>query len=533
MMQLCEFLHNLHFDVDKVRPPDLPVDWEDAPLPFKLYQNLPAIPLSRHISSDWPSSGPQGQQSVGIKELGDFLLISYGLTQLCHVLLPGIQEDGSPATMQMLRRYVPSGGGLYPSELYVYLKIAGLAAGIYHYDVAHHRLLLLREGNFDDYLERALGHRCDMAPCFATLFVTTMFWKNFYKYHSFSYRLQALDAGVLIGQLLEVAKQTGCDSSVYLQFLDRPINRLLGLCDREESAYAVIPLALTGGAMRLAGSDVQLSTCIESADALCSQLTELHHSSYRKSEHPAAYPLLLEMNEASMLNTTRSITQIPALHGRSRCRDGTLVSLPQARTVKSSFAQACRQRFSPAHDFIPGHVGLAEMSSLLWDTIGRFAPVSDLDGNRRAPNLRISIAACVHGVDGLDDGAYLYDAHAHGLHLQRTGDFRMRLQQGLSMPTVNLFQAPLCLHLIGHRDYHRNTFGYRGYRMQQMEVGTVLQRLLLSASGLGMAGHPLLGYDEAICDEIYGLDDRGETCLIQVLVGFYRKRTRFEGALQE
>ena len=46
-----------------------------------------------------------------------------------------------------------------------------------------------------------------------------MFWKNFYKYNNFAYRLQGLDAGVLIGQLLEAAKRFGFETGVYFQFL--------------------------------------------------------------------------------------------------------------------------------------------------------------------------------------------------------------------------------------------------------------------------------------------------------------------------
>src|SRR5690348_8854231 len=120
--------------------------------------------------------------------------------------------------MQSYRRFVPSGGALYPNELYVYLKLQDLPAGVYHYDVAHHRLVLLRGGGFDSYLARALGNRCDLPACFGAVIISTMFWKNFYKYNNFAYRLQGLDAGVLIGQLLEAAKRFGFTSGVYFQF---------------------------------------------------------------------------------------------------------------------------------------------------------------------------------------------------------------------------------------------------------------------------------------------------------------------------
>ena len=145
---------------------------------------------------------------------------------------------------QSLRRFVPSGGALYPNELYVYVKLAGRSKGIYHYDVAHHRLVLVREGNYDFYLSRSLGNSYDVSDCFCTVFVSTVFWKNFYKYNNFSYRLQGLDAGVLIGQSLEVANRMGFSSRVCYQFLDRSINHLLGLSEQDESVYAVIPLSI-------------------------------------------------------------------------------------------------------------------------------------------------------------------------------------------------------------------------------------------------------------------------------------------------
>ena len=105
-------------------------------------------------------------------------------------------------------------------------------------------LLLLREGNFDDYLSRSLANSLPISDCFCTVFVSTVFWKNFYKYNNFSYRLQGLDAGVVIGQSLEVANRMGFSTRVCYQFLDRSINHLLGLSEQEESVYAVIPLSM-------------------------------------------------------------------------------------------------------------------------------------------------------------------------------------------------------------------------------------------------------------------------------------------------
>jgi Nitroreductase family len=102
----------------------------------------------------------------------------------------------------------------------------------------------------------------------------------------------------------------------------------------------------------------------------------------------------------------------------------------------------------------------------------------------------------------------------------------------MPMDNVNLFQVPLCLHVVGDKDHLKMELGYRGYRIQQMEAGMLVQRLLLVASALGMGGHPLLGFDVNLCDKLYKIDSQGKTSLIQVPVGPYRPRAWLKGSLR-
>ncbi len=112
------------------------------------------------------------------------------------------------------------------------------------------------------------------------------------------------------------------------------------------------------------------------------------------------------------------------------------------------------------------------------------------------------------------------------------GDHRFRLQYGMSAGNVNLFQVPLCLHVAGDIDHYKKDLGYRGYRIQQMEAGMLVQRLLLAASAIGLGGHPLLGYDAETCDEIYQMNGTGKTTLIQIPIGPYRARPSLKGSMQ-
>jgi nitroreductase len=101
----------------------------------------------------------------------------------------------------------------------------------------------------------------------------------------------------------------------------------------------------------------------------------------------------------------------------------------------------------------------------------------------------------------------------------------------MSLDNVNLLQIPLCLHVAGDRESFRTALGYRGYRIQQMEAGMLVQRLLLAASALGMGGHPLLGFDANLSDEIYKMEPLGKTSLIQIPIGPYRHRPWLKGSL--
>ena len=64
-----------------------------------------------------------------------------------------------------------------------------------------------------------------------------------------------------------------------------------------------------------------------------------------------------------------------------------------------------------------------------------------------------------------------------------------------------------------------------------MEAGILLQRLLLTASALGMNGHPLLGFDVNRCDDIYELAASQKTTLIQIPVGFHRPKSWLVGRM--
>lgn len=524
-MSLEEFLHNLQYDINRANQPNWEVDWDDAPLAYKLYRGLPVIPLSAEVPLSLTESHAPAKPYLD--RIGHFLWYVYGITQVSQSVYPEDELENESYPMQSYRRFAASGGALYPNELYIYLKVEGLPDGVYHYNAAHHQLVLLREGNVDSYLEKALGNRCEIANCFGTAFVSTRFWKNFFKYNNFSYRLQGLDAGVLMGQLLETAKRFGFESGVYFQFLDSAVNHLIGLSEEEESVYSVIPMSVGTTNWAYTGRDLEREI---TAEELSKELPPISLEHFERSSKIREYPMLIKVNKASKMLSSFDFQKLREQSGLRRGEKE--IHLPDIDLLKYDFAETCKNRYSPEMDFLMDKVNQQQLAAFLKETTYSFLYRNDLDDVIYSNEPRVSLYGCLYNVEEIPNGAYFYDHTSHSMREISLGDHRLVLQSGLSLDNVNLLQVPICLHIAGNKDYYKDTFGYRGYRMMQMEAGMLVQRLLITASALGMGGHPLLGFDTKISDEIYKLNSNGQTSLIQIPIGFYRQRPWLKGSLR-
>ncbi|MFK3959958.1 SagB/ThcOx family dehydrogenase [Guptibacillus hwajinpoensis] len=518
-MDLDLFLHKLHFQNERVTPPNWEVNWDDAPLPFKVYRHLPEYRLSYDIPLTLQDQSKH--EPPNLKTFGYFLWYVYGLSKFSQTAFPSSMDGESVETLQSFRRFPPSGGGLYPSELYLYLKLEELPNGIYHYDVAHHRLLLLRKGKFDSYLNSALGSSSNLSSCFGAVIITTMYWKNFFKYNNFSYRLQGLDAGALIGQLVEVSKCFRFYPKVHFQFLDSAINHLLGIEDLEESTYAVIPLSEHNIVHEEAPGEC-------SAAELVKEIPKIKTTHFQRSQNVLPFPEIAQLHHATLFESTGLIRGLKK--SEENFENKSKIALPKAREITRDLASVCQNRYSPEMDFNGQRMAQVQLASLLKESTDSYRYANDLDKeDNQLP--RVSIYGCFYQVDDIPNGAYRYDLTSHSLLAIKEGDFRLDLQAGMSLHNVNLHQVPICLHIVGDRTHYKSELGYRGYRIQHMEAGMLLQRLLLTASALGMNGHPLLGFDINGCDEIYELEDAQKTTIIQIPIGFYRAKSWLVGGM--
>lgn len=160
---------------------------------------------------------------LSLLELRTILYCAYGETR----------ASGHDPHVARAFRTVPSGGALYPLELYVYQRgdVGGLEPGIYHYSPSANALHLVRPGNADAPLAHGL---VDFQRHLATdlsivVFVTALFQRAVFKYRNKGYRFCLLEAGHAAQNLNLAATALGLGVINIGGFFDRRIDALLGL----------------------------------------------------------------------------------------------------------------------------------------------------------------------------------------------------------------------------------------------------------------------------------------------------------------
>lgn len=171
-----------------------------------------------------------GSGGLTQRELATVLHAAYGVTS------PATSDDPQPL------RTVPSGGALYPLEVYAVLaRVEGAEAGLYHFDPLRQALEVLSLGTSPlAVLKKAAVYPEIVEACAATLLVTGMFWRSRFKYGLRGYRFTLLEAGHLVQNVVLMCAALELAAVPIGGFYDRPVDVLLGADGVNESiVYAV------------------------------------------------------------------------------------------------------------------------------------------------------------------------------------------------------------------------------------------------------------------------------------------------------
>lgn len=128
-------------------------------------------------------------------------------------------------------RPYPSGGGLYPCEIYVVVRaVAGLDPAIHHYDPHAHALTPIAAapslGRFSAIMSDEDGMLAGVA---AVVFVTAIAERSVVKYGTRGYRFTMMEAGMIPLMLNLAAVAAGMGALNWGGFLDQEIDKMLSL----------------------------------------------------------------------------------------------------------------------------------------------------------------------------------------------------------------------------------------------------------------------------------------------------------------
>lgn len=192
---------------------------------------LPNAPFSDTIEAR-RSQRAFGEDSLSPVELSSLLHAAYGVTHELDIGMPG----SGPRL-----RTVPSGGGLFPLEVYVVpWRVESLPVALYHFDPLRRLLERLRGGELEADLRAAMFYDEIAAGCGALFLISGVFWRTRFKYGLRGYRFALLECGHLAQNILLAATAFGFGSVPIGGFYDRRADELLGLDGVNESTlYAI------------------------------------------------------------------------------------------------------------------------------------------------------------------------------------------------------------------------------------------------------------------------------------------------------
>lgn len=218
---------------------EYPREWVD--ILFKEYKRFPYVelpnvselPLSLSEALRRRRSADVMESNVlSLSELSHLLYFSAGTRGKVRLFKGAGQDD-----LNQSRRFYPSGGSLYPLEVYVVIY-TGPLRGSYHYNVRDHTLERLFEECVVPSIQQELRVSVSEGMA-ATIFISTTFSRNYQKYKNTGYRLALLEAGHLGQNICLVSTALNLQSRPFIDFHSMQVHALLDLDEDERIIYAV------------------------------------------------------------------------------------------------------------------------------------------------------------------------------------------------------------------------------------------------------------------------------------------------------
>jgi SagB-type dehydrogenase family enzyme len=481
------------------------LDWDNKPLPFKIYSSLEPRLLPHNVppvemptlSAIAGAIGNQSEQLPNLATLASLLFLSAGITK--RRTHPG---------GEVYFRAAANTGALYHIDLYLVCgDLPDLAAGVYHFGPHDFSLRCLRQGDYRSVLVHASADELTVTHAPVTLICTSTYWRNAWKYQARTYRHCFWDAGTLVANFLAAAVGLQTSTQVVTGFVDAEVNQLLDLDTEREVALALLPLGRS--AVAVSGTTPTVSP--------------LNLTTVPLSDHEVDYPAIRAMHTASSLQNAEEVRRWrkgkapqkpePQTHGKLF----SLAPLWDAELLTAPLEQVIRHRGSTRR-FARGPISFMQLSTLLVrSTQGVQADFLTPFGSTLT-----EIYLIVNAVEGIPSGAYVFHRDQQTLELLREGSFRKEagyLGLGQELPadaSVNIFCLTNLQPIL-------ERFGNRGYRAAQLESAIVGGKCYLAAYAQQLGATGLTFFDDDVT-EFFSPYAVGKSVMFLTAVGRPAKR---------
>jgi SagB-type dehydrogenase family enzyme len=475
------------------------LDWDNQPLPFKIYPALERLPLPREVrqtgiaalSAIAESVNPEANAAPDLEALAQLLYLSAGITR--HRKYPG---------GEIYFRAAACTGALYEVELYAVCgDLKGLEAGVYHFAPADFALRRLRAGDYRGVLGEATGGEPTLVHAPVTIVCTCTYWRNAWKYQARTYRHFGWDNGTLLANLLAVATSLGMPAKVICGFVDAEVNRLLDVDSEREVAFSMVTL---GHAANMAPPSP-------------GELSPLQMESIPASRNEVDYPAMREMHAASSLHSPE---EVKSWRGRTPLKKlppptGPIIPLrpfSDAEMPRDPIEQVILRRGS-ARKFAQLPIGLVQLSTML-DRTTRCIPTDFLDPQGTRLN---DLYLIVNAVEGLNPGAYVFHRDRGALECLKEGDFRGQAGY-LGLDQQLPAEAAVDIFFLVDLQANLQRFGNRGYRAAQLEAGILSGKLYLAAYAQRLGATGLTFYDDDVI-QFFSPHAQGKSVMMLLATG--------------
>lgn len=493
-----------YHDATKHSPPSIRanrhfLDWDNQPLPFKIYPTLEPLHLPGELrqtgvaalSAISESIAAQTNAVPDLEAVAQLLYLSAGITR--RRKYPG---------GEIYFRAAACTGALYEVELYLVCgDLRGLQAGVYHFAAAEFGLRKLRAGDYRRVLLEATGGEPAVAHAPLTIVCTCTYWRNAWKYQARTYRHFGWDNGTLLANLLAVATALGLPARVVCGFADTVVNQLLDIDPQREVAFSLVALGHVA----------------DQPPKSARQILPLHLETIPLSRSEVDYPLMREIHAASSLHSPKEaqdwrgrapITEFPPPAGPVV----GLQALPDAEMPRDSIELVILRRGS-SRKFTHTPISKAQLSTIL-DRATRGVPADFLD----PPGVQLNhLYLIVHAVEGLASGAYVFHRDLGQLECLKLGDFRAdagHLGLGQELPA----DAAVDIFFLADFRCIFERLGNRGYRAAQLEAGILGGKIYLGAYAQRLGATGLTFFDDDVV-RFFSPHAEGKSAIFLVAVG--------------